>query len=97
MAVCLCFSRYRAKSFGLLSIIRKFAALSLAKHIYPAMHWTSERNSVNAPSRDFDYLCRLEKHSSKKTPCEENKQSRCEESKQHKGSIVSLFDPHSEQ
>ena len=94
MAVCLCFSRYRAKSFGLLAIIRKFAALSLAKHIYPAIRWIpSERNSADASSRYFDYLYRLEKHFSKKIPCEENKQSQGEERKQHKSSIVNLLDP----
>ena len=54
MAVCLCFSRYRAKSFGLLAIIRKFAALSLAKHIYPAIRWIpSERNTSDAPFTIF--------------------------------------------
>ena len=41
-------------------------------------------------------MYRLEKHFSKKTPCEENKLSRCEESKQHKNSIVNLIDLNSD-
>ena len=94
MAVCLCFSRYRAKSFGLLAIIRKFAALSLAKHIYPAIRWIpSERNTSDAPSRYSDYLYRLEKQYSKKSPCEQLKTSKCEEDKQHKSKIVKYVDP----
>ena len=77
VAVCLCFSRFRAKSFGLLAVIRNFASLSLAKHIYPAIRWIpSERNSADAPSRYFDYLHHdIEKHFSKtsQSPCEEDK------------------------
>ena len=47
-------------------------------------------------SRNFDCLFFLEKHFSKKTLCEENKQSRCEEGKQHESSIVHLFGPNSD-
>ena len=70
-------------------MIRKFAALSLAKHIYAAIRWIpNERNSADVPSRYFDDLHRVEKHFSKKAPCEENKQSQGEDSKQHKSRIV---------
>ena len=57
MAVCLAFSRMRAKSFNLLVIVRKFAAWCLSRRIFPAIRWIpSERNSADAPSRYFDFL-----------------------------------------
>ena len=61
MAVCLAFSRFRAKSFGPLVIIRKFAAWCLCRRIFPSIRWIpSERNSADAPSRYLDFLHRSE-------------------------------------
>ena len=61
MGVCLSLPRFRAKSFPLLVLVRKFAAWCLSRRIFPAIRWIpSERNSADAPSICVDYLYRDE-------------------------------------
>ena len=67
MAVCLSFARFRAKSFPLLVLVRKFAAWCLSHRIFPAIRWIpSERDSADAPSICCDYLYRDEPTYAKK-------------------------------
>ena len=52
MSATLAFARRRAKSFKLLSTIRRFSALSLVLDLYPSVRWIpSEVNAADAPSR----------------------------------------------
>jgi len=55
--VALCFSRGRAAYFGLLQLVRRLAALSIATGSWVALRWIpSEYNPADEPSRLFEKL-----------------------------------------
>ncbi|CAK0845583.1 unnamed protein product, partial [Prorocentrum cordatum] len=55
--VALCFSRGRAASLGLLQLVRRLAALSIAAGAWVALRWVpSERNPADEPPRLFEKL-----------------------------------------
>jgi len=52
MGVCLAFDRHRARSFPLLTQVRRFSAYSLVRNLRITVRWVpSEKNSADAPSR----------------------------------------------